>query len=159
MIYTLETPVPKKWVFLIEYLKDRLLDPEEKVRAVACRVIGEMNLDHIIDHVDIKLLQEIAARCKDKKVKYYEVGSMGILSNVSLVICTQSSHVYPWFALPCSLSQNVGVKSNNAYSCVTHSTLDGSSSSQENDESAVSKLGWIPESVLYCVYVDDVSVT
>lgn len=32
-------------------------------------------------------------------------------------------------------------------------------SSQENDESAVSKLGWIPESILYCVYVDDVSVT
>lgn len=59
-----------KVVLLLEYLKDRLLDPEEKVRAVACRVIGEMSLDHIIDHVDIKLLQEIAARCKDKKVKW-----------------------------------------------------------------------------------------
>lgn len=99
------------------------MDPEEKVRAVACRVIGEMNLDHIIDHVDIKLLQEIAARCKDKKVKYYAVRSMGILSDASLVICTQSSHVYPWFALPCSLSQNVGVKSNNAYSCVAQHSM------------------------------------
>ena len=66
-IYT-QCTICRIFMFLIEYLKARLLDPEEKVRAAVCRVIGEMNLDHVIDHVDMKLLQEIAERCKDKKV-------------------------------------------------------------------------------------------
>lgn len=66
----------------IEYLKARLLDPEEKVRAVVCRVIGEMNLDHVIDHVDIKLLQEIAERCKDKKVGCWLGSYLYILNDI-----------------------------------------------------------------------------
>lgn len=66
----------------IEYLKARLLDPEEKVRAVVCRVIGEMNLDHVIDHVDIKLLQEIAERCKDKKVGCWLGSYLYILTDI-----------------------------------------------------------------------------
>ncbi|KAI7878695.1 ARM repeat-containing protein [Lichtheimia hyalospora FSU 10163] len=103
---------------LNEYLKARLLDPEEKVRAAVCRVIGEMNLDHVIDHVDMKLLQEIAERCKDKKssVRKAAMSTLGSLYSAA----------YPRI--------------------------------QDHNESAISKLGWIPENLLYCVYVDDVSV-
>ncbi|RUS17197.1 armadillo-type protein [Endogone sp. FLAS-F59071] len=42
-------------------------DPEEKVRAVACRIIGGLSYETALQVVDIAVLQQVAQRCRDKK--------------------------------------------------------------------------------------------
>lgn len=44
-------------------------DPEEKVRAAACQVIGNMNLHDILYSIDKTVLEQVSLRCRDKKVK------------------------------------------------------------------------------------------
>ncbi|KAI9267841.1 armadillo-type protein [Sporodiniella umbellata] len=84
-----------------EYIKVKLADPDEKVRLVACKVIGEIFLDNDIKHLDKSTLELVSERAKDKKVKL-----------------------------------NI----------------------QANDKTSIQKIGWIPQSLLNCVYTDDAAV-
>ncbi|KAI8348451.1 armadillo-type protein [Choanephora cucurbitarum] len=52
---------------LIECYKDRLFDPDERVRAATCRVIGEVSIGQDIKNLDRRLLEMISERSKDKK--------------------------------------------------------------------------------------------
>lgn len=52
----------------IEALKNKLLDPDDKVRAASCRVYGQLDYETALHHVSNEQLQEVATRCLDKKV-------------------------------------------------------------------------------------------
>ncbi|KAI8352060.1 hypothetical protein BD560DRAFT_477874 [Blakeslea trispora] len=53
---------------LIECYKDRLFDPDERVRAATCKVIGEVSIGQDIKHLDRGLLEIVSERSKDKKI-------------------------------------------------------------------------------------------
>ena len=46
----------------------KLLDPDEKVRAVACQALGTLDTDTILQYVDVGVLEQLGHRCRDKKV-------------------------------------------------------------------------------------------
>lgn len=52
---------------MIECFKEKLSDPDDKVRATACKVLGEIEMEKEIQSLDISLLKSIAERTKDKK--------------------------------------------------------------------------------------------
>ncbi|KAI8992505.1 armadillo-type protein [Pilobolus umbonatus] len=51
----------------IECYRDKLSDPDEKVRAATCRIVGDLVKDHDIKTIDKKLVELVAERSKDKK--------------------------------------------------------------------------------------------
>lgn len=53
----------------IECIKLKLSDPDEKVRAIACKIIGEIMAGCDLKHIDKSLLELVDGRTKDKKVK------------------------------------------------------------------------------------------
>lgn len=53
---------------LVEGLAERFLDPEEKVRSVACKIIGELDYETSLHHVQKDTLLQVGHRCRDKKV-------------------------------------------------------------------------------------------
>lgn len=58
------TSVPE----LITCFKEKLADPDEKVRATVCKVLGEVGMESNLRALDRALLKLIADRTKDKKV-------------------------------------------------------------------------------------------
>lgn len=53
---------------LTDLLKERLGDPDEKVRAMVCKVFREFEMDNDIRSLDKTLLETVAERIRDKKV-------------------------------------------------------------------------------------------
>lgn len=51
-----------------EALQSKLLDPDEKVRAAACKMYGQLDYETALHHVSEKQLREVAERGVDKKV-------------------------------------------------------------------------------------------
>ncbi|OAD78951.1 hypothetical protein PHYBLDRAFT_76970 [Phycomyces blakesleeanus NRRL 1555(-)] len=99
--------------------KAKLSDPEEKVRATACRVIGSLEFDLEPTSFDKSVLEQVALRCKDKK-------------------------------------QSVRKEAMSALGAIYNHEFDSISS---NNEDLIAKLGWIPETLLNCLYVDELAVT
>jgi sister-chromatid-cohesion protein PDS5 len=54
---------------LITCFKEKLADPDDKVRATVCKVLGEIDMESNLQTLDIALLRSIAERTKDKKVQ------------------------------------------------------------------------------------------
>ncbi|KAI9491520.1 armadillo-type protein [Zychaea mexicana] len=52
---------------LHDCFKEKIIDPDEKVRATACRVISELENTHVIRDLDKTVLELVAERSKDKK--------------------------------------------------------------------------------------------
>jgi len=50
--------------------EQKLLDPEEKVRAAVCKALKQLELDVIKHQVPKSTLEKLSLRCKDKKVKH-----------------------------------------------------------------------------------------
>ncbi|KAG9013484.1 hypothetical protein FRB94_002559 [Tulasnella sp. JGI-2019a] len=48
-------------------LRSKLLDPDDKVRAMTCRVYGQLDYETVLHHVSRAQLQEVASRGMDKK--------------------------------------------------------------------------------------------
>ncbi|KAI9305906.1 hypothetical protein BJ944DRAFT_160861 [Cunninghamella echinulata] len=48
-------------------LNIKLMDPEEKVRIVACKIVGQLNFDIVTKYLDDNILKGLGSRCKDKK--------------------------------------------------------------------------------------------
>ena len=53
---------------IVGILKDKILDPDEKVRAAACKVYSQIDYETALHHVSTAHLREIAERGLDKKV-------------------------------------------------------------------------------------------
>ncbi|KAF9436847.1 hypothetical protein BGZ76_002770 [Entomortierella beljakovae] len=52
---------------LSDGLSEKLVDPDEKVRAVACRTIGEFDYETSLHHIQKSTLIQVGHRCRDKK--------------------------------------------------------------------------------------------
>ncbi|KAI8080901.1 armadillo-type protein [Thamnidium elegans] len=52
---------------LIECFKEKLSDPDDKVRTTACKVVGEVDMESDLKAMDKALLKSVAERTKDKK--------------------------------------------------------------------------------------------
>ncbi|RKP06375.1 armadillo-type protein [Thamnocephalis sphaerospora] len=52
---------------LNEAIIAKLLDPEERVRAAACRAVGALDIDILLQHLDQDVLTQLGQRCRDKK--------------------------------------------------------------------------------------------
>jgi sister-chromatid-cohesion protein PDS5 len=59
------------WVLMVaaEGLYDKLLDPDEKVRAEVCKVYGTLDYETALHHVSASQLKAIADRIRDRKVR------------------------------------------------------------------------------------------
>ncbi|KAG0342315.1 hypothetical protein BG000_005598 [Podila horticola] len=68
---------------LNECLAERFLDPEEKVRSVACRIIGELDYETSLHHVQKDTLIQMGHRCRDKKKSVIKeaITSLSVLYN------------------------------------------------------------------------------
>ncbi|KAI9265204.1 armadillo-type protein [Phascolomyces articulosus] len=65
--------------------KEKILDPDEKVRATVCRVISELGNHHIVHDLDKAVLEQIAERSKDKKssVRKEAMSALGKIYNTA----------------------------------------------------------------------------
>ncbi|KAI7872829.1 armadillo-type protein [Spinellus fusiger] len=115
-------PVFKNHVALVPELngcfKAKLSDPEEKVRATACKIIASLDYDLVPSNIDKTVLEQVAMRCKDKKhfVRKEAMSTLGVIYNKTF------------------------------------------SSISNNDSDMMDKIGWIPETLLNCLYVDEPAV-
>ncbi|KAI9234165.1 MAG: armadillo-type protein [Podila humilis] len=68
---------------LNEGLAERFLDSEEKVRSVACRIIGELDYETSLHHVQKDTLVQVGHRCRDKKKSVIKeaITSLSVLFN------------------------------------------------------------------------------
>ena len=52
----------------IDFLKIKILDPDEKVRAATCKVYSQIDYETALHHVSESQLRAVAGRGLDKKV-------------------------------------------------------------------------------------------
>ncbi|KAF9896479.1 hypothetical protein BX616_007378, partial [Lobosporangium transversale] len=68
---------------LSEGLSEKLVDPDEKVRAVACKTIGEFDYETSLHHIQKNTLIQVGHRCRDKKksVSREAIQTLSVLYN------------------------------------------------------------------------------
>ncbi|KAF9151558.1 hypothetical protein BG015_006528 [Linnemannia schmuckeri] len=68
---------------LSEGLCEKLVDPDEKVRAVACKIIGEFDYETSLHHIQKNTLIQVGHRCRDKKksVSKEAITTLAVLYN------------------------------------------------------------------------------
>ncbi|EPB84270.1 hypothetical protein HMPREF1544_08990 [Mucor circinelloides 1006PhL] len=103
---------------LIECFKEKFTDPDDKVRATACKIMKEIGIEHDSASMDKHLIELVGARAKDKK-------------NVVRI----------------EAMATIGTIYNNCYQRI-----------KANDKLTIEKTGWIPDLVLSCLYLGDLSV-
>ncbi|KAG0379601.1 hypothetical protein BGX24_012558 [Mortierella sp. AD032] len=68
---------------LSEGLAEKLMDPDEKVRAIACKTIGEFDYETSLHHIQKNTLIQVGHRCRDKKksVSKEAINTLSVLYN------------------------------------------------------------------------------
>ncbi|KAF9183757.1 hypothetical protein BGZ51_003819 [Haplosporangium sp. Z 767] len=68
---------------LNEGLAEKLVDPDEKVRATVCRIIGEFDYETSLHHLQKNTLIQVGHRCRDKKksVSKEAIKTLSVLYN------------------------------------------------------------------------------
>ncbi|KAM3587233.1 Sister chromatid cohesion protein pds5 [Umbelopsis sp. WA50703] len=68
-------------VYLKACLEQKLIDPEEKVRAAVCKTLRQLELDVVKSHIPKSTLEKVSLRCKDKKplVQQEALGTLGFI--------------------------------------------------------------------------------
>lgn len=66
----------------IECFKDKFTDPDDKVRATACKILGEIGIGNDSQTMNKDLVELVGARAKDKKVPNLII----IYNNIILII-------------------------------------------------------------------------
>ncbi|CAM0142250.1 unnamed protein product [Umbelopsis sp. WA50703] len=66
---------------IIACLEQKLIDPEEKVRAAVCKTLRQLELDVVKSHIPKSTLEKVSLRCKDKKplVQQEALGTLGFI--------------------------------------------------------------------------------
>ncbi|KAF9200333.1 hypothetical protein BGZ49_009462 [Haplosporangium sp. Z 27] len=87
---------------LSEGLSEKLVDPDEKVRAVACKTIGEFDYETSLHHIQKSTLIQVGHRCRDKKklVSKEAIHALSVLYNqaypeISIVDSAVFSTIFP----------------------------------------------------------------
>ncbi|KAF9349020.1 hypothetical protein BGX26_012632 [Mortierella sp. AD094] len=68
---------------LSDGLSEKLVDPDEKVRAVVCKTIGEFDYETSLHHIHKSTMIQIGHRCRDKKksVSKEAINALSVLYN------------------------------------------------------------------------------
>ncbi|KAF9906908.1 hypothetical protein EC991_011471 [Linnemannia zychae] len=109
---------------LSEGLAEKLIDPDEKVRAVACRTIGEFDYETSLHHIQKNTLIQVGHRCRDKKksVSKEAINTLSVLYNQAypeIENGTQASiSHFGW--MPSAILHAVYVNDNEVFSFVDH---------------------------------------
>ncbi|KAF9429774.1 hypothetical protein BGZ94_009542 [Podila epigama] len=74
---------PKLSKELNEGLSEKCIDPDEKVRAVACKIVGELDYETSLHHLQRDTLIQVGHRCRDKKKSVVKeaITSLSVLYN------------------------------------------------------------------------------
>ncbi|KAF9996989.1 hypothetical protein BGZ79_009272 [Entomortierella chlamydospora] len=83
-------------------LSEKLVDPDEKVRAVVCKTIGEFDYETSLHHIQKSTLIQVGHRCRDKKksVSIEAINALSTLYNqaypeISIVDSAVFSTLFP----------------------------------------------------------------
>ncbi|KAG0346698.1 hypothetical protein BG004_001038 [Podila humilis] len=68
-------------------LAEKFVDPEEKVRAVSCRIMGELDYETCLHHLDKNTLVQVGHRCRDKK--------KSVVKEAVTALSALYNHAYP----------------------------------------------------------------
>ncbi|KAF8978961.1 hypothetical protein BGZ46_005971 [Entomortierella lignicola] len=107
---------------LSEGLSEKLVDPDEKVRAVACKTIGEFDYETSLHHIQKSTLIQVGHRCRDKKklVSKEAIHALSVLYNQAypeIEIGTKTSiSQFSW--MPTAILHAVYVNDNEVFSIV-----------------------------------------
>jgi sister chromatid cohesion protein PDS5 len=68
-----------------DFLKTKILDPDEKVRAATCKVYSQIDYEAALHHVSESQLRGVAGRGLDKKVWSRHLPKLCTLLNIWLI--------------------------------------------------------------------------
>ncbi|KAL1924376.1 uncharacterized protein VTP21DRAFT_7411 [Calcarisporiella thermophila] len=70
---------------ICDALLDKVLDPDEKIRATVCKLVGQLEYMVVLQNVDELLLQAVGKRCKDRRhpVQQEAIKACGRLYNLA----------------------------------------------------------------------------
>ncbi|KAI8599735.1 armadillo-type protein [Dissophora ornata] len=112
---------------LSEGLAEKLVDPDEKVRAVACKTIGEFDYEASLHHIQKNTLIQVGHRCRDKKktVSKEAINTLSVLYNQAypeIELGTQASiSHFSW--MPSAIFHAVYVNDNEIFAFVDHAVF------------------------------------
>ncbi|KAG0018492.1 hypothetical protein BGZ80_007103 [Entomortierella chlamydospora] len=103
-------------------LSEKLVDPDEKVRAVVCKTIGEFDYETSLHHIQKSTLIQVGHRCRDKKksVSIEAINALSTLYNQAypeIEVGTKASiSQFDW--MPSAVLHAVYVNDNDIFSIV-----------------------------------------
>ncbi|KAG0006885.1 hypothetical protein BGZ65_002293 [Modicella reniformis] len=112
---------------LSEGLAEKLVDPDEKVRAIACKTIGKFDYETSLHHIQKNTLIQVGHRCRDKKklVSKEAIHTLSVLYNQAypeIEIGTQASiSHFTW--MPSAILHAVYVNDNEISSYVDNAVF------------------------------------
>jgi len=56
-------------MLLLDALRAKLMDPDEKVRTAVCKLYHDIDYETALHHVSVEQLRALAGRAADKKVR------------------------------------------------------------------------------------------
>ena len=85
-------------LFPVELL-DRIQDSDEKVRGTICKVIGSLDYETILHHIDTLTLRAVGGRMSDKKVchtlkAYFDLGKSAVRTEASAALAKMWTTAY-----------------------------------------------------------------
>ncbi|KAG0073323.1 hypothetical protein BGZ89_006616 [Linnemannia elongata] len=109
---------------LSDGLSEKLVDPDEKVRAVACKIIGEFDYETSLHHIQKNTLIQVGHRCRDKKksVSKEAITTLAVLYNQAYPEIENGTKAsishFGW--MPSAILHAVYVNDNETFSFVDH---------------------------------------
>ncbi|KAI0336697.1 hypothetical protein GY45DRAFT_1315302 [Cubamyces sp. BRFM 1775] len=150
-----------------EALRHKLYDPDEKVRAALCKLIGQLDYETALHHVSVELLEGIAGRGLDKKntVRTEAFHAIGRLYSLAYPEIENNDPAaikhFAW--IPAKVLQNASI--GREVKAVAEQTLADfilplptlpSSSSSKGAE--IDEVAWTDRLLLTMRYLDEVSI-
>jgi len=127
----------------LELLKAKIHDPEEKVRAAACKVYSQIDYEAALHHVSVEQLHAVAERGMDKKVVYFLV-----MYYILLKILLKASRAYGSSKQCRQIVQSRIPRAVCPFLFNTHSINLPLACRESNVKAAIHQFSWIPNEVL-----------
>ena len=140
-------------------LEQKLIDPEEKVRAAVCKTLRQLELDVLKHHVPKSTLENVSLRCKDKKVRMVgqtddRRSALTFASPLQPLVQQEALGTLA-FLFDQAYDEMYDIA---WYSERNRTRLTCTYSLIGNEESRAMFM-WIPTAIINCIYVDDSNLT
>lgn len=127
----------------LELLKHKIHDPEEKVRAAACKVYSQIDYEAALHHVSVDQLHAVAERGMDKKVVCFPVMYHSLLKSSLTAPRAYGSSKQCWQIVQSRIPRVVC-----PFAINTHSINSPPACRESNVKAAIHQFSWIPNEVL-----------